>query len=102
MKSILLVTMFVLGIATTTSCQKEKAKPTVDFEYQCGICTGTSGVVFENKSKEATSFRWDFDDGTSTTEVNPTKTLGSGVHTVKLTAIGDGGTATISKEVGIW
>lgn len=46
--------------------------------------TGT--VTFLNTSENATSFSWDFGDGTSSNEINPVKAYENGEFTVVLTA----------------
>lgn len=97
------MTAFV-GILTINSCSKEetKVKPvaTADFSYTGGGCTAPCAVLFENKSKDATTYSWDFGDGTTSKEANPTKTYNvGGTYTVKLTAIGEGGTGETSKQI---
>lgn len=58
-------------------------------------------VVFNNTSKKATSYKWDFGDGTTSTEKNPVhKYSGKGVYKVSLTA-GGKGHDTMSKNITI-
>jgi PKD repeat protein len=102
-KLILLMTAFV-GILTINSCSKEekKVKPvaTADFSYTGGGCIAPCAVLFENKSKDATTYSWDFGDGTTSKDANPTKTYDvGGTYTVKLTATGEGGSGQSSKQI---
>ena len=46
----------------------------------------TGVVSFENLSENADSYLWDFGDGTTSTEINPTKVYGTGTYTITLTA----------------
>ncbi len=56
--------------------------------------------TFENVSLNATSYAWDFGDGETSTEENPSHTYAAAkVYTVNLTATGDGGTHQRSAEV---
>ncbi len=60
--------------------------------------TGT--VTFINISEKANSYKWDFGDGTTSTEINPVKTFENGTHTVILEASNvSGATATFSDDI---
>ncbi len=54
------------------------------FTFTQNADTGT--VTFINISEEATSYKWDFGDGDTSTEINPIKTFANGTFTVKLEA----------------
>ena len=57
-------------------------------------------VQFDNKSKNSTSYMWDFGDGTMSTEESPTHTYGSeGEYTVSLTAMDDMGNMDVKEQV---
>jgi len=57
-------------------------------------------VLFNNESTNATTYLWEFGDGTTSTQKNPTKTYNvGGTYSVKLTATGTGGSATSTKLV---
>ena len=57
-------------------------------------------VNFLNTSEQAATFVWDFGDGTSSTEINPTKTYSSGTFRVTLTASNTTGIiATFQDEI---
>jgi len=102
MKKVLFLLVAIIGLMTINSCKKDmtKLKPTADFAYTGGGCTAPCAVLLENKSKDATSFNWDFGDGTTSIETNPTKTYNiGGTYTITLTATGEGGTGQTSKQV---
>lgn len=48
------------------------ASPTVDFTYSPNPPTPNTALQFTNKSSGATSYQWDFGDGTTKTDVDPT------------------------------
>lgn len=65
------------------------------------IETGDSDFPFISGSREAVSFDWDFGDGTTSTEANPTHTYAgvSGAYDISLTVTSvTGGTDTYIKE----
>ncbi|GEM_PF-5065714 len=66
-----------------TEQQPTEIKPTADFSY---LATGLS-VAFTNKSKNAQTYLWDFNDGRTSTEANPThEFVQAGTYKVTLTA----------------
>lgn len=59
-------------------------------------------IHFSNKSEDATSYSWDFGDGTSSTEKDPVKSFGQpGVYRVILKAYGPGGTGSYTQMIRI-
>lgn len=59
-------------------------------------------VHFENKSTDATSYLWDFGDGTTSGEASPThKYNGKGVYKVKLNAYGNSKSDLYTKNVTV-
>ena len=59
-------------------------------------------IIFTNQSTDATSYNWDFGDGSISTIENPThEYTSSGTFTVTLTATGEGGTNSTSQSVKI-
>jgi PKD repeat protein len=85
-----------LGIFST-SCQKTAD---ANFRYtQNGLGT----VDFTNTSSNASSYTWNFGDGTSSTETSPTHTYGSaGTYTVILTAHSSGGDGTNTQNITVY
>ena len=102
-------TKFIISVLSAvllfTACgKKESAKPApiAGFSYTGANGPAPSSVSFSNNSTNATSYSWDFGDNGSSTETNPQHLFTSaGVYTVKLIAVGDGGSNTISKTVNI-
>ncbi|MCB9244947.1 MAG: PKD domain-containing protein [Flavobacteriales bacterium] len=99
----LLFLLFLSGLVTVEySCKEDEPVPvpTADFAFTGGGCTAPCAVLFENRSKDASSYLWEFGDGTTSTEMNPTKTYNEGgTYTVVLTATGEGGTNKASKQL---
>ncbi|WP_420400202.1 PKD domain-containing protein [Flagellimonas sp.] len=63
---------------------------------------GTGTVSFINTSENADNYEWDFGDGTTSTEIDPIKTYGTGTYTVSLTASNAaGGSDTFEDELVI-
>jgi PKD repeat protein len=87
-----------------SNCKKDEPKPApvANFSVTGDNKPAPSEVFFSNSSTNATSFLWEFGDGTSSTDKD-TKHLysGSGSFIVKLTAIGEGGTHSITKSITI-
>ncbi|MFY0606927.1 MAG: choice-of-anchor B family protein [Cyclobacteriaceae bacterium] len=72
--------------------------PVVDFTYELSDSPGT--VVFTNQSTDATSYLWEFSDGSSSTDENPTMTFGIETDiSVKLSAFAPCGVDRTSKTI---
>lgn len=79
-----------------TSCQSPKAV----FNITKGESTAPSQVTFDNQSLHATHYFWNFGDGNTSDEVNPShKYILSGRYTVKMQAINKHKISTFSKEI---
>ncbi|MGC4234346.1 MAG: DUF5050 domain-containing protein [Niabella sp.] len=100
---------FLITLIAMAGCKKEKYNfddlpPTVKSFF---TITNTElnideVIQFKNASENAASYTWDFGDGTTSTEREPTKTYTSpGTYTVKLKAIGEGGTGNYSVDIVI-
>jgi len=73
-------------------------RPVADFSAEPTNGPAPLTVRFTNLSRNFTSSLWDFGDGQTSTETNPTHTYEqSGTFTVKLTVRGPGGEDTITK-----
>ena len=81
--------------------------PAADFTFSPMSPAVGETVEFTDNSRDPDgtiiSWSWDFGDGTTSNERNPTKVYGSaGTYTVRLTVTDDGGlTATVSKTVTV-
>lgn len=69
--------------------------------FSASPTSGTAPVTvnFTNSSTNATTWFWEFGDGTTSTAKTPSKTYSSaGTYTVKLTATGSGGSDAVTKS----
>lgn len=102
--TLLITSILALG-SLAVSCQKEAEKPYADFDYTIdGVSTSTAylpcEVIFENKSSNATRYEWDFGDGGTSTETNPTHIYAdSGTYVIVLKAIGENGESTSEQQL---
>ena len=100
--------LLVVIIATVfNACKKDSTTPTptqlspiANFTFVQNSQTAPSLITFTNTSQNATSYSWNFGDGASSTDVNPTHTYTqSGTYSVILAAIGNGGSNTNTQIV---
>ncbi len=72
--------------------------PTADFVAVPTVASTSDVIQFTDQSTAATSWAWDFGDGNTSTEQNPTHTYATtGLKTVSLTVTNPGGTDTETK-----
>jgi hypothetical protein len=99
-------TVFVIVALVAVSCGDDDASaPRSDFFYEADERV----VTFDNRSKGATSYAWDFGDGETSTEENPVHEYPAfGLYTASLVATGPGGTTlslpdeiTLAKKSGV-
>lgn len=77
------LSMATLIVVAMTSCQKQ---PEACFTASKTEVDVKEGITFTDCSKEAVNYKWDFGDGTTSTEKAPKKSFEkSGTYTVKLT-----------------
>src|SRR5690554_4133289 len=102
---------FVIALLVISGCQQDK----YDFDALPDLVksyfTHDGGedplnineeVRFTNASENADSYTWHFGDGTTSTEANPTKIYTTpGLYTVRLTAVGKGGTGNYSMDLAV-
>ena len=73
----------LLGALLFTSC----ARPIADFSYSTDTRIAPANVTFQNESKKALTYEWDFGDGNKSTEETPRhQYLSSGNYTIILRA----------------
>ncbi len=76
------------------------SKPFADFAFEDKKHTAPINVDFENKSKEAEAYEWDFGDGNKSTETAPShRYTSSGNYTVTLKASKGGKSTTKKKKI---
>ncbi len=86
------------GSSTSTMTIAVQGPPAASFTAQ----TAGLSVVLTNTSQNATAFRWDFGDGNTSTEANPTHTYAlPGAYVITLRAENDCGTTEVSLQVEI-
>jgi PKD repeat protein len=94
------VLIALLAITVISSCKKDDDDdPAVEviagFNFEVDA-TNSLMVKFTNTSQNYTSSSWDFGDGETSTEANPTHTYAAdGEYTVKLTVTGAGGSDSV-------
>lgn len=87
---------FILLTVMLTSCSKPMARFLTESKDQ----SAPAKVKFDNQSKKAETYLWDFGDGTTSQDISPThKYITSGKYTVKLTAIKGKKQHTMEKEL---
>ncbi|HPE86856.1 MAG: PKD domain-containing protein [Bacteroidia bacterium] len=91
--------LLAAGIFITSAFSScTKPVPVADFSFTVDEMT----VTFTNSSTDAETYAWNFGDGNSSAEANPTHTYAeNGVYNVKLTATGEGGDDEVTKVVTI-
>ncbi|MEO8720252.1 MAG: PKD domain-containing protein [Ginsengibacter sp.] len=67
--------LIAITVASLYSCKKEATKPSVDVIYK--VAVDGLDVRFTNETKGAASYKWDFGDGTGSTEESPEHTYPS-------------------------
>lgn len=76
--------------------------PLANFSFDSAACTNPCAVQFTNSSTYANTFFWDFGDGTTSTEENPSHEYTSGeLFTVTLTASNQYGNSTSTAEINV-
>jgi hypothetical protein len=80
-KNLFVFSVLALVLMTTSSCKK--------------ACNGGPSITFVNKSENAQKYLWDFGDGATSTDENPTHVYSNyNSKTVKLTSSNGKSTAT--------
>ena len=99
------LTIMIIGSCSKKDTTPATPAPTVSFSWQTASTTAPTTVIFTNTSTNATSYLWEFGDGSSSnasTLQNPQHTYTTGgTFTVTLTATGSGGSASNSASITI-
>jgi len=101
MKKYFFLSTLFISVLLINSCKKEP-EPVASFSMDKNNVLVPATIIFTNLSTDATSYIWDFGDGSASTIESPThEYTSSGTFTVTLTAIGEGGTNSTSQNVTI-
>lgn len=99
MKKLALLTAITL---LSLSCKKTEVTPipTAEFTYRASVVSGM--IYFTNASVNANSYKWDFGDGKTGDDLNPSHTYTSnGSYQVSLIAVGENQNSVIVKNVSV-
>jgi PKD repeat protein len=99
------ISMVFIGLAII-SCSKEDIlglnAPTVDFTFTLSSQNAPTSVSFNSISTNATTYFWEFGDGSISSTMNPQHTYSTGgTYNAKLTVTGAGGVKSLTKTVTI-
>lgn len=99
-QSRILVCSFLLCSILFSSCEKD---PVASFTVSKSNAMVNEIITFSNTSENASSYLWEFGDGNSSTEENPTHSYSdAGNFTVTLTASGNGIVSFTNKIITIY
>jgi len=88
---------FVIALLLT-SC----ARPVSNFSYDRSEKSAPSKITFQNNSKKADTYEWDFGDGNTTNDATPShQYFKPGKYTISLKAMKDGKSRTSKKTVEV-
>jgi len=98
---------FLIALLVFVGCKSDKyvfedlGEPVKSFYTNTvGELLINENITFTNESENADTYLWDFGDGTTSTEKNPTKIYTEGgIYTVKLKAVGTTGTGNYAKSL---
>ena len=98
-----LISVFFLALFLGCENDDNEVLPQILSSFTFILDEDTGTVEFINLSEEASSYSWDFGDGTASVEINPVKIYGtSGTYNVVLTVTNSAGaTSTFETEVTI-
>ena len=88
--------------STTKSVVINEAAPIATFSMDKTTCNIGDIITFTNQSLYATSYTWDFGDGSTSTSTNPTHSYSAaGTFAISLTATGKGGSNSTTKSITV-
>ena len=91
--SVLVFSILLFGCSKSTT--DSKPAPVASFTWKTSNTTAPSTVVFTNTSTNASSYIWDFGDGTTSTVISPTHIYNTvGTFTATLTATNSSGSSS--------
>ncbi|TAE05563.1 MAG: PKD domain-containing protein [Bacteroidetes bacterium] len=97
----LLASVALVSAVFFSSCKK-KEPPVADFTPSATAIELKDAVTFTDKSANATSYKWEFGDGGTSTEKSPTYQFKKGgTYKVKLTVTNDDGSSTKEATVQV-
>jgi PKD repeat protein len=97
------IALFLVACVASTACTNTPPSPapSASFEVPATV-KARAAMPVQNTSANATSYFWQWGDGTTATELAPSHTyFTAGLKRVVLTAMGPGGTDTLSKVVQV-
>jgi len=88
-----ILSLALLGLTTFISCEEDGESGVDIIGLQAGFISEVTAqtIAFINTSNDATSYSWDFGNGTTANIANPTVTFNNGSYTVTLTVSDDNG-----------
>ncbi len=100
--SALCALIFLAGCEQPEETPPPAPKPVASFDFDAPDSTKRA-VQFRNTSQNAQNYYWDFGDGQASTLDNPKHEYQqAGTYTVRLNAIGEGGTDKTAKTIAIF
>lgn len=91
-----------LFFACNKGSEETTNKPSAKFSVSGYESSTPTTITFINISSNATSYQWDFGDGTSSTQVNPTHIYNlNGTYILRLKVTGPGGVDSTCKLVSL-
>ncbi len=95
----------ILLLICLLGCKKEEKAdnaPIASFYFKKVVVTPYESVEVDNYSTNAYSYKWEDETGTISTAKNPTFSWkNEGTHTIKLTAIGFGGSNSTERNITV-
>jgi PKD repeat protein len=104
MKTTIIPLLLVATIVALAGCHDKKTPPKAIAKFTVSSDSVQIGdiIAFTNTSVNATTYSWDFGDGSSVIAQNPTHTYNSkGTFKVILTATGDDNSDTVSSKIKV-
>jgi PKD repeat protein len=97
------VALFISLAAVGCKDKEDPApKPVANFNFVPDAPETGQAVIFTNLSTDAETFKWEFGDGNTSTDRNPSHTYrAAGTFTIKLVAKGKGGEAEVTKTITV-